>query len=51
MIDRHYGHLDRDGRDHAIKLLDSYPVKRDRRPRRGRCTSKFLAYPENENIT
>jgi integrase len=24
MIDRHYGHLARDGRDHAIRLLDSY---------------------------
>jgi integrase len=24
MIDRHYGHLARDGRDHAINLLDSY---------------------------
>jgi len=24
MIDRHYGHLARDGRDHAIKLLDRY---------------------------
>jgi integrase len=24
MIDRHYGDLARDGRDHAIKLLDSY---------------------------
>jgi hypothetical protein len=24
MIDRHYGHLARDGRDHAIKLLDAY---------------------------
>ena len=24
MIDRHYGHLARDGRDHAIKLLDTY---------------------------
>jgi integrase len=24
MIDRHYGHLARDGREHAIKLLDSY---------------------------
>jgi hypothetical protein len=22
MIDRHYGHLARDGRDHAIRLLD-----------------------------
>jgi integrase len=24
MIDRHYGHLARDGRDHAITLLDGY---------------------------
>ena len=24
MIDRHYGHLARDGRDHAIPLLDGY---------------------------
>jgi hypothetical protein len=24
MIDRHYGHLARDGREHAISLLDSY---------------------------
>jgi hypothetical protein len=24
MIDRHYGHLARDGRDHAINLFDSY---------------------------
>jgi integrase len=24
MIDRHYGHLSRDGREHAIRLLDSY---------------------------
>ena len=23
MIDRHYGHLARDGREHAIQLLDS----------------------------
>jgi hypothetical protein len=23
MIDRHYGHLARDGRDHAITLLDA----------------------------
>jgi hypothetical protein len=23
MIDRHYGHLSRDGREHAIKLLDA----------------------------
>ncbi len=24
MIDRHYGHLARDGRKHPIKLLDTY---------------------------
>ena len=24
MIDRHYGHLARDGREHAIKLLDMH---------------------------
>jgi integrase len=24
MIDRHYGHLARDGRDHAVALLDAY---------------------------
>ncbi len=24
MIDRHYGHLARDGRDHAINLMDAY---------------------------
>jgi hypothetical protein len=24
MIDRHYGHLARDGCEHAIKLLDMY---------------------------
>jgi len=24
MIDRHYGHVARDGREHAIRLLDGY---------------------------
>ena len=24
MIDRHYGHLARDGREHAIRLLDQF---------------------------
>ena len=28
MIDRHYGHLARDGRDHAIKLLDTHSTAR-----------------------
>lgn len=35
MIDRHYGHLARDGREHAIQLLDVHANQR-RRPRRGR---------------
>jgi integrase len=37
MIDRHYGHLARDGRDHAINLLDQLqPARRSRRPPGGR---------------
>jgi integrase len=37
MIDRHYGHLARDGREHAIRLLDAHTrSNRSRRPRRGR---------------
>jgi integrase len=38
MIERHYGHLARDGREHAIKLLDLHnrPRKTAQRPRRGR---------------
>lgn len=35
MIDRHYGHLARDGREHAIRLLDNHSNQR-RRPPRGR---------------
>ncbi len=35
MIDRHYGHLARDGREHAIQLLDTHSNQR-RRPHRGR---------------
>jgi hypothetical protein len=31
MIDRHYGHLARDGREHAIRLLDELCA--DERPR------------------
>ena len=30
MIDRHYGHLARDGREHAIRLLDT--LNADERP-------------------
>jgi integrase len=37
MIDRHYGHLARDGREHAITLLDAHnSLKQAQRPRRGR---------------
>jgi hypothetical protein len=28
MIDRHYGHLAKDGRDHAIRLLDQFTGRR-----------------------
>jgi integrase len=31
MIDRHYGHLARDGREHAIRLLDD--LSAEQRPR------------------
>ncbi|HEY2936914.1 MAG TPA: hypothetical protein VGJ25_09955 [Gaiellaceae bacterium] len=31
MIDRHYGHLARDGREHAIRLLDELSARQ--RPR------------------
>jgi hypothetical protein len=44
MIDRHYGHLARDGREHAIRLLDDLsalavdaggrPVDTEKRQRR-----------------
>ena len=37
MIDRHYGHLARDGREHALTLLDDHNrAQMRRRPRRGR---------------
>ena len=28
MIDRHYGHLARDGREHAINLLDAFSTEK-----------------------
>ena len=37
MIDCHYGHLARDGHEHAINLLDAHSrAQGTRRPRRGR---------------
>ena len=37
MIDRHYGHLARDGREHAIKLLDALNAPDRAVDTRGRC--------------
>jgi hypothetical protein len=37
MIDRHYGHLARDGREHAIRLLDE--LSAEQRPPRSRKLS------------
>ena len=31
MIDRHYGHLARDGREHAIRLLDTLSAAETKR--------------------
>ena len=46
MIDRHYGHLARDGREHAIKLLDALNA-----PECERWTPRTSAgvTPENES--
>ena len=53
MIDRHYGHLARDGREHAIKLLDALnaPEFAPCTPVDGRWTSKEPAAvsPGNES--
>src|SRR2546430_12488790 len=37
MIDRHYGHLARDGREHAIRLLDELSAGQRPRYAGGRC--------------
>jgi hypothetical protein len=37
MIDRHYGHLARDGREHAIKLLDALNPPEASRGHSWRC--------------
>ena len=39
MIDRHYGHLARDGREHAIPLLDAFARDARSTPRGRRCTA------------
>ena len=54
MIDRHYGHLARDGREHAIRLLDE--LSAGQRPRwtlvdaAWMPTSATAASPDNESI-
>src|SRR6266496_284163 len=54
MIDRHYGHLARDGREHAIRLLDE--LSAEQRPRwtlvdaAWTPTSATAASPDNESI-
>jgi len=51
MIDRHYGHLARDGREHAIRLLDSYAnVKAaDVQPLDVRWTSQPTSVARHDN--
>jgi hypothetical protein len=54
MIDRHYGHLARDGREHAIRLLDSYTQSElaDVQHRDARWTSDLSdAASRDNNIT
>ena len=38
MIDRHYGHLARDGREHAIKLLDVFATSEPANVHRGKVS-------------
>jgi integrase len=53
MIDRHYGHLARDGREHAIRLLDE--LSAGQRPRRtlvdAAWTSKAAGEASRDNRT
>jgi hypothetical protein len=39
MIDRHYGHLARDGRGHAIRLLDAFSASEQADVHRGEADS------------
>jgi hypothetical protein len=43
MIDRHYGHLARDGREHAIRLLDE--LSAGQRPRWTPVDAAWTAKP------
>jgi len=46
MIDRHYGHLARDGREHAIRLLDE--LSADQRPRWTLVDAAWTSKPATE---
>jgi hypothetical protein len=46
MIDRHYGHLARDGRDHAIRLLDE--LSAGQRPRWTLVDAPWTSKPATE---
>ena len=55
MIDRHYGHLARDGREHAIRLLDE--LSAGQRPRWTLVDAAWTSKPaatasvDNESIS
>jgi hypothetical protein len=55
MIDRHYGHLARDGREHAIRLLDELSARQ--RPRWTLVDAAWTSKPaaaasvDNESIS
>jgi hypothetical protein len=55
MIDRHYGHLAGDGREHAIRLLDA--LSADQRPRWTLVDAAWTSKPaatasvDNESIS
>jgi integrase len=53
MIDRHYGHLARDGREHAIKLLDSFSSASDVHAVDAAWTlqKRAVATPENATLS
>jgi hypothetical protein len=48
-IDRHYGHLARDGREHAINLLDALNVPWTLVGARWTPNEPFGVSPENES--
>jgi integrase len=51
MIDRHYGHLARDGREHAIRLLDTYTADVHRVDTRWTSRPAVLASAEDRRAS